>query len=130
MPPLTVWAIRAACLHLVAGWSIGALMLVDKGIGLEWRVFDLLGLHIHLLFFGWMVQLAFGVAYWMLPTFGRDRGRKPQAVAAVLLANIAIVVALANAFDLLPTWAIFAAEALAAASFSVHAWPRIKSFGA
>jgi hypothetical protein len=130
MPTLSTWAIRAACIHLVVGWSIGSLMLADKGWSLPWPVFDLLSLHIHMLLFGWMVQLAFGVAYWMLPTFGRDRPRAALATAAVISTNIAIVLACFDVLELLPTWPVFAAEALAAASFSVHAWPRIKAFGA
>lgn len=130
MPTLSIWSIRAACVHLVVGWTIGALMLAGKSLSLPWPVFDWLPLHIHLLFFGWMVQLAFGVAYWMLPTFGRDRGRRPPAVAAVVLANVAVVLALVHVLGWLPDWPIFAAEALAAGAFAVHAWPRIKAFGA
>ncbi|MGM0555338.1 MAG: hypothetical protein ACQEVA_03070 [Myxococcota bacterium] len=130
MPKLSIWAIRAACVHLVFGWTIGSLMLAEKGWSTPWSVFDWLPAHIHMLLFGWMVQLAFGVAYWMLPTFGRDRGRPQLAIAAVVFVNAAVALAVVHVFDVLPAWPVFAAEALAAVSFSIHAWPRIKAFGA
>lgn len=130
MPPLTIWALRAACVHLLVGWSLGSLMLVDKGVSLGWSTFDWLPLHIHLLLFGWMVQLAFGIAYWMLPKFGRERGWAPPAIVAIVSVNVAMLLALTHVVGWSAEWPVFAAEALAGASFAIHAWPRIKAFGA
>lgn len=129
MPSLTVYALRAALTWLVVGFTVGALMLVDKGVGTLSLSADWLHIHMHMLLFGFVVQTVFAVAYWMLPRFGRDRPRTPLAVAAILLVNAAILAAL-----LLP-WlpvlhpAITISETLAVALFVIHAVPRVKAFG-
>jgi cbb3-type cytochrome oxidase subunit 1 len=71
MPGLSVWCIRTAMLYLVFGFLIGSLMLAAPALHLPSSVMRLRPLHTELLLIGWMVQLAFGVAYWIMP---RDRG--------------------------------------------------------
>lgn len=128
MPPLTVWALRSAVVSLVVGFTIGALMLIDKGTGAIALDAGWLHSHMHLLLFGFFVQMIFAIAYWMLPTFGRDRPRGGLAVAAVALVNAASLGALA--FPWLPVHqplALF--EIGAVLAFAGHAWPRVKAFG-
>ncbi len=68
MPRLSCWFIKAALLHLAIGVVMGGLILSAKGVpatfGWAWV---LLSAHIQLLVGGWLVQLALGMAYWMLP---------------------------------------------------------------
>lgn len=87
-------------------------------------------LHPEWLLMGWVVQLALGVAYWILPRFGSARHREGWAVAAVVLLNLGVWMAGVGA-----TWRTGTlpvefvgriAEGTAAAAFAVHAWPRIK----
>lgn len=129
MAPLSIRALRLAILHLVVGLSAGALLLTHKGVtvlplaGL--RSTELLRIHHHTLLFGWTVQLVMGVAYWILPTFGArtERGRDRAMLLAIVALNLGVV--LAGAGLRLTGWAL---QALAALSFGVHAWPRVKAF--
>lgn len=130
MPPLTVWAIRLACIHLTIGLTIGALILADKGIhflpGDGW-----LSLHFHTMLFGWTIQFVIGVAYWILPTFGgrSNTGNDRFAWAAVGLVNLATILgSIGGLFGPLAAVA-FGLQALAAMSFAAHIWPRVKPFG-
>jgi hypothetical protein len=115
--------IRTALLALAAGAALGALLLADPGLadGLaRWRPF-----HGELLLVGWTVQLAFGVAYWILPRFreGRERGREELAWAAFVLVNLGVLLVGAG-----QPAAGRGAEAMAAIAFAAHAWPRVKPF--
>jgi hypothetical protein len=130
MPPLTVWALRLACLHLALGLTVGALMLADKGVaflpGQGW-----LSVHFHTMLFGWTIQFVMGVAYWILPTFGprTNTGDDRLAWAAVILVNAGALLGSATGiFGALPAIA-FGLQALAAVSFAAHIWPRVKAFG-
>jgi hypothetical protein len=129
MPPLSVWALRASLVWFAAGISIGALLLIDKGSGAVGLSVGWLHTHLHLLLFGWLVQTVFAVAYWMLPRFGRKRPRAVLAVVATVLLNATALIAFG--FVWTPLHRVVASLELAAVVlFAVHAWPRIKSFGA
>jgi uncharacterized membrane protein YidH (DUF202 family) len=63
MPVLSRWFIRASLAYLVAGFSLGALMLAFKACarhGVMWRLFTP---HVEFLLIGWTVQLTMGVAF-------------------------------------------------------------------
>lgn len=142
MPRLSIWMIRSSFLHLALGFLIGAFILWQKGPGGLPGAWRWLPVHIHMLLIGWIVQLAMGVAYWILPRFASPRGargdspkkhdsrRRPMlAWAGFLLLNSSTVAALTS---LLPwTWGLPASgilAALAALAFVLHAWPRVKPF--
>ncbi len=132
MPRLSVWFIRCALINLALGFTFGALMLWNKGLPLHPLVWRLLPAHIEFLLIGWLVQLAMGVAYWILPRFQAERGRGGFAWAAFWLLNGGVW--LAGLSPLASAGAAVAlagrlAEAGAAAAFAVHAWPRVKPPG-
>ena len=58
--------LRASLLWLLAGVGIGAALLVDRALPGQWRAW-LAPSHAHMLFVGWFLQFALGVAYWLLP---------------------------------------------------------------
>lgn len=131
MPRASVWLIRAALLALAAGATLGALMLAAPGIPgvARWRP-----LHAELLLVGWTVQLAFGVAYWILPRFrhGPERGRDELVWTTFALVNLGVL--LVGLGRLVPGWEPWAlagrsAEGLAALAFAAHAWHRVRPFG-
>jgi len=135
MPVLSVWLVRTALGHLAVGMALGALLLSGRELALGPWLPRLLPLHVELLLFGWTVQLVLGVAYWILPRFraGRERGSPAPAWAAYWLLNAGVLLAgfggaLGRGFALVLTGR--ALEMAAAASFAVHAWPRIKAYGA
>lgn len=72
MDRLSIFMVRASLIWLLTGFILGALMLVDRAIPGDWRLW-VLPTHGHMLFVGWFVQFALGIAYWLLP-----RKRSPE----------------------------------------------------
>jgi hypothetical protein len=129
MPRLTRWSTRAALLYLLAGFSVGALILADKGLRLNPGIWRLLPLHIEFLLLGWTAQLALGVAYWILPRIEGGRPREAFAWAALGLLNLGTAAAGLGASLAPAGWAAPLGRALelaAAAAFAYHAWPRVR----
>jgi hypothetical protein len=58
--------VRAALIWLAIGFTFGALMLADSSVPGNWR-FWFAPTHGHVLFVGWFLQFAVGIAYWLLP---------------------------------------------------------------
>ena len=135
MPKLTVWFVRTALAYLSIGFLAGAVLLINRGVPIGAPVARLLPLHIEFLLMGWMVQLALGVAFWILPRFrtGPERGREGIAYLSYVLLNLGVVVA---GFGPWFGWTSAApllghtAQGIAAAAFALHAWPRVKVLGA
>ena len=134
MPLQTIWLVRAALLHLLVGTTLGALLLVTKAdLGTPPWVARTWPLHGEMMLLGWMVQLAMGVAYWILPKHAQQpvRGRAAPVLAAALLINAGVIAAgLGPALG----WADLTvagrmAELAAVLLFASNAWPRIKEFG-
>jgi hypothetical protein len=64
--------VRASLVWMLSGFIIGGLMMVDRVVPGNWRGW-LQPTHGHMLFVGWFVQFAIGIAYWLLP-----RKRRPE----------------------------------------------------
>ena len=88
---------RAALIWLVAGVALGTAMLSDALTPGEWREW-FAPTHGHMLFVGWFLQFAVGIAYWLLP-----RRRTPKiplgyserlAFAGMLLLNAGLLLRL------------------------------------
>lgn len=131
MPRLSCWLLRAALVHLLAGLTVGALLLASKGTGWWPSVWRLFPAHVELTLIGWTVQFALGVAFWILPRLDAagDRGDERPVWAAFWLLNGGVVAA-----GVLPALGAPGdvrlpgqlAEGLAVAAFAVHAWPRVR----
>jgi hypothetical protein len=133
MPGLSCWYIRASLSYLAAGVTLGALLLVHKGVPLHPALWRLLPPHIEFLLLGWTLQLAMGVAFWILPRLqrGRERGNEALAWWAFGLLNVGVCVVGGGWMLALPGWLPVLGrviEAAAAIAFAAHAWPRVKSF--
>lgn len=130
MPVLSIWFVRTAFVYLAVGFTFGGLMLANKGVpfaGVLWRLREA---HIELLTIGWMVQLALGVAYWIVPRFweGPPRGNTSGAYLAYGLLNGGIwLVALTSLLRLPPDVLLVGRllEVAAGVAFAWHIWPRI-----
>ncbi len=134
MPRLSVWLIRTALLYLGAGFTLGALILFQKGIPYDEAVWQLLPLHIEFVLIGWTTQLAMGVAFWILPRFlrGAARGDERLVWAAYVLLNTGVLSAGIGAWLGAPGAVLLAgrvAEMLAVALFALQAVRRIKPHG-
>ena len=133
VPRLSVLMIRAALAYLAIGFLVGALLLIQRAVPLGTWLHRLVPLHIEYLLLGCMVQLALGVAFWVLPRFrsGAERGQEAPAWVAFALLNLGIqTVAIGGAAGAPSTLGLLGrcTEGLAAAAFALHAWPRVKVF--
>ena len=89
MDRLSSAMVRASFGWLLAGFVLGALMLMDRAVPGSWRRWAT-PTHGHMLFVGWFVQFAIGIAYWLLPrrrTAERPLGydERPALAAAAAL---------------------------------------------
>lgn len=129
MPRLTVWFVRMALAHLLIGFTLGALLLANKGAPFAPAIWHWRPAHIEFLLVGWVVQLALGVAFWILPRFQQHRGNLSMAWSAFALLNLGVwLVALVTPLGLPPLWLVVGrlAEIAAAIAFALNAWPRVK----
>ncbi|HXF94571.1 MAG TPA: hypothetical protein VNI61_00575 [Gemmatimonadales bacterium] len=136
MPRVSAWFVRTALGYLVVGFSLGAWLLAEKGLGsrtaLAWA---LRPAHLEFLLIGWLVQLVMGVALWIFPRFGVPRsayGSAGLAWSAFVLLNAGVL--LVSVAPLLPAGAPLAAlgraiEIAAAAAFAVNLWGRVRPSG-
>ena len=93
MPEPSLWFIRIALIHFVTGITCGMLLLMNKSVLLDYRVWSLLPMHIELLLAGWILNLVMGVAYWILPRYqdGPARGNEKIVWLAFVLLNSGIM---------------------------------------
>jgi hypothetical protein len=136
--PLSSIMVRLALLWMLAGFLIGGAMLVDRDLPGDWRLW-MQPTHGHMLFVGWFLQFALGIAYWLLPRkrtaerpVGYDLRLAQVAVAALNIGLLCRVVSEplerdGHASD--GTMLLLALSALlqivAAAIFVVQLWPRV-----
>jgi hypothetical protein len=131
MPRLSVWFIRLSLLYLFLGFTLGGLMLFNKGAPLHPLVWRLLPSHIEFVLFGWTVLLVMGMGFWILPRFPTQpvRGNETLAWGALILTNTGIWLVSLASFYPIYGWLGFigrSAEAGAVLVFVLHVWPRIK----
>jgi hypothetical protein len=132
MPRLSSLYIRASLLYLAAGFTLGGLLLANKGLAFDPRLWGWLPSHIEYLLIGWIVQLAMGVGYWILPRLGQEspRGSERPVWAAFFLLNLGLwLVSLASLLGK-PELALIGrfAETGAGALFVLSMWKRVKPF--
>lgn len=133
MPKLSISFIRTALIYLLLGFTAGGLLLIQKGINFESRIWILLPIHIEWMIMGWVFQLVMGVAFWILPRFSNPpvRGNVITAIFAYFILNFGIVIIfMVNLFRLNETLELIGriSEAIAVILFVIHAWPRVRAF--
>ena len=135
MPRVSIWLIRTSLLCLVLGFTLGGTMLAGKGLGFSAWLAQGIPVHVELVVLGWMVQLAMGVALWILPRFGA-RGPARGAAwgwAAWALLNTGIILVIAAAFSrAAPADLRLAGRLLelgAAVAFGGAIWTRVRASG-
>lgn len=72
MDRLSAVMVRASFVWLLAGVVVGGLMLSDRSLPGDWRLWAS-PTHGHILFVGWFLQFALGIGFWLLP-----RRRTPE----------------------------------------------------
>lgn len=79
MDRISVWLVRTSLVYLVSGFVLGAVLLINLGLGYPWSLPPLGPIHAHLLFVGWLVQFALGFAFWLLPRRRRSGVLQPTS---------------------------------------------------
>jgi cbb3-type cytochrome oxidase subunit 1 len=116
-------------MYLGVGFTLGAIMLARPTLPSSSSVLILRPLHTEILLIGWMLQLAFGVAYWILPRFAGDqaRGREWPAWTSLVILNAGLLTAgFGQTFGLgLLSSLGRSAEMVAAVLLAAHLWSRV-----
>lgn len=128
MPTLSAWAIRTALAWLALAALIGGLILARDEIGVP-RLILLRPAHAEMMLVGWMMQLAFGVAHWILPLrrvapAGEGLGALGPVLFVVVALNLGVLLVILGAP--LPGRVL---EAVAVVGFAVQGVPRIRAAG-
>ncbi len=130
MPRLSGWFIRAALVYLAVGFTFGALMLAEKGVNFYPTASRILPIHMEVLLVGWLVQLAIGMAFWILPRFpsGPPRGNETLVWLAFVLINIGIGCVIADTIFKMPVLTLIgrAAEVGGVLAFGIGSWRRVR----
>lgn len=132
MPRLTRWYVRTAFIYLILGFTLGALLLANKGLPLHPAIWSWLPVHIEFLLMGWIAQLALGIAFWIAPRFWKPprRGNVTGVYLAFGLLNGGIWLVVAGTALALSVWLLALGrllELLAVIAAATSMWPRIVS---
>jgi hypothetical protein len=132
MPVLSRLFIRVSLVYLMLGFTLGGLILINKGIPFAPFVWALLPAHIEFLVVGWLTQLALGVAFWILPRLASSapRGNERWSWATFALVNLGIILIVAVPYAELDWLKLLARvlQAAGAAAFVIGNWQRIYPF--
>lgn len=132
MPLLSRLLIRAALLHLLAGFTLGGLLLANK-VWLFWPwLWQWLPAHHEHLLLGWTAQFVMGIGFWILPRFRTSRGdERPVWVAFVTLNLGVLLVAYSSGLGGPASLKLIGRglELIAIPAFMRNAWPRVKPIG-
>ncbi len=136
MPPLTRWFIKTSFVYLGLALIAGLLQAVQPlwGLGSLAGIFPV---YIHLLVFGWLTQLIFGVAFWMFPKFSLEEPRGSDRLGwwTYGLLNAGLVLrAIAEPInsvrpEALTGWVLVLSAAIqfsAGLTFVINTWGRVK----
>jgi hypothetical protein len=132
MPIITRWFVKTSL----------ALLVLALGLGIYQQIpgtpqSGLFPVYLHLLTFGWLTQLIFGIAIWMLPKFTSERPRGYEWVNWLTYLSLNAGLILRAIFEPLQganvlSWsgaALMAAALLhwvAGVSFAAQAWFRVR----
>jgi hypothetical protein len=130
MPLLTRVFIKTAIVYFALALLLGIFIVVRPTVGI-------FPVYIHLLVFGWLTQLIFGVIYWMFPKYSKSspRGSEVLGWVAYSTLNIGLILraiveplhamqASGTSGFLLVVSAIL--QWLSGLAFVVNTWPRVK----
>lgn len=137
MPTLTRIFVKVSLLYLVLALAVGAMLSLGGDGWLALLAAHLRPVYYHLFMVGWVTQLIFGIAYWMLPKHSQDqpRGNEPTAWAVFWLLNAGLLLRAISeplyGSEGEPFWGWALAMSavlqwLAGVLFVIIAWPRLR----
>ncbi|MDI6696645.1 MAG: hypothetical protein QME21_16480 [Anaerolineales bacterium] len=133
MPLLVRWYIKAALVYLVLGLCLGVYLALPGAP----QTAGYFPTYLHILTFGWLTQLIFGVVFWMFPKYSRERPRGYEQLgwATFVFLNLGLI--LRMIFESLYSGAtsplaggglVISAllQWLAGVTFVINTWKRVK----
>lgn len=128
MSRISIWFVRAALVHFGLGATAGAWRLAASGGVLPSIPVALRSLHVEGMLLGWVCQLAFGVALWILPFSDRVSADR-RLWAAWGLLNGGIVAVIGAQWEALPILQVVGRSAEVGAGLLVLwvLWPRVRA---
>lgn len=137
MPRLTRYFIKTALLYLALALVLGVLLAARTAFDLPAEFAALSPVFFHVFMVGWAAQLIFGMLFWMLPKYSKERprGNEHLAWSAYILINVGLILRMAgeplNAWQ--ADWGLGWLLAVSAVlqliggwAFILNAWPRVK----
>jgi len=136
MPKLTRWFIKTSFVCLVLAAILALLMAVLPIFNIG-NTGGLFVVYLHLFVLGWLTELAFGVVYWMFPTYSAERPRGWEALGwwsyALLNAGLFMRAVAEPMNNSHPTsiggWGLVLSavmQFLAGSMFVINSWPRVR----
>lgn len=131
MARISIWFVRTALVHFALGATAGAWRLGATGGGLPPMPFALRPLHVEGMLLGWVCQLAFGVALWILP-FSDQISRDRRLWAAWGMLNGGVLLVIAGGGGEIPSFQILGRgmEIVSVLLIVRVLWPRVRALSA
>ena len=135
MPYLSVLFIRTALIYLISGFSLGGLLLFNKAFTIDQSLWLLLPAHYFILFYGWIIQMIFGVGFWIIPKFDKSYVNSLLVWFAYFSLNAGLILLFISFLALFLNYEIKIIYIISTvliysgiASFIIHIWPRVRLF--
>ena len=136
MPRLTRWFLKTALFNLILALLLGLLLSARTIWTLPAVVGGMGPVYFHLFMVGWVIELIFGVVYWLFPRFSKERPRGYERLgyATYALLNTGLALRVIgepmNAIQPRAVWGWLLAfsallQWLAGLGFVINTWPRI-----
>ncbi len=128
MPVIVRWYVKSALVYLVLALGME---LIRQGGAARWAAASVSW---HLFAVGWLTQLIFGIALWMLPSFTREQPRRSDRLNWAILWTLNLGLILRAVVEPLPAFpargGLLVVSALlqwlAGVGFVVNVWARVR----
>lgn len=136
MPLLTRWFIKTSFVYLTLALVAGLLLAIQSTFKLNVPG-GLFPVYIHLLVFGWLTQLVFGVVFWMFPKHSNEKPRRSESLGwwTYALVNVGLVLrSIAEPIhstqsNAISGWMLIVSaiiQFLAGLAFVINTWGRVR----
>ena len=133
MPPLTRWFLKTALVYLILALCTGILLALPNTVPIA----GLFPVYFHLLTFGWLTQLIFGIALWMFPKYAPAKPRGPEWLgwSTFVSLNMGLILRMvfepihAQAASSVSSWMLVIAASLqwfSGVAFVANTWKRVR----
>jgi heme/copper-type cytochrome/quinol oxidase subunit 1 len=132
MPTITRWFVKTSLIMLGLGFVLAIYLQIPNTSSS-----GLFPVYLHIITVGWLTQLIFGIAIWMLPKFSTERPRGYEALNWLTYITLNLGLLLRSLFE--PSSGLFPApwrevalllsaifQWVAGITFATQAWIRVK----